>query len=96
MTGQANGGSGAGTAPAPTGRIVLAFPPDQPTDPGIVVEHVTPGQVFLAAYLLDLIAHELRTAQLIRAGAAVPGAVPMPGQAELTRIVTDIMAGKRS
>ncbi len=91
MTGQASDGDGAGTAPAPIGRIVLAFPADKPTDPTVIVEHVTPGQVFLAAYLLDLIAHEIRMGQMVQ-GVGGHRGLELPGSDAIAQVVRDLTA----
>lgn len=87
------GGGAAGTDAAPAPRIVFLFPPDKPTDPTIQVDRVTRGQVYLAAYLLDLLAHEIRAQDLMAAamgGQALGGTSPD----ELARIATEILGGR--
>jgi hypothetical protein len=72
-------------------RIVLAFAGPDRADVAARLDGVTPAQLFLAAWYLDALAREVRQGQLQQAalGALAPG-----GQAELDRIVQDIMGGR--
>lgn len=89
MSDEGKGDGGPGSDPAITGRIVLAFPAGKPTDPTLVVEGVTPGQVFLSAYLLDLVAHEIRTGQLMQAASGAHG-IALPGMDDVARVVQEL------
>lgn len=88
-----NGGGTPGTAGAPAGRIVLEYP-DGGSDCRVTIDPATtPGQVYLAAWLLDAIAHEIRTGQLVQA-AAGGRRVELAGGDEITRIVQQMTAGR--
>ena len=77
--------------PPPVSRIVLTFPGGEGTSGAtIALEHVDPGQVYGAAYFLDLLAHELRAATEAQRLAAMPQGVPP----DVQRVVADILAGK--
>lgn len=90
---EGNGGGDQGDQAAPAGSIVLAFP-DGGSDCRVTIDPATtPGQVYLAAYLLDLIAHEIRTGQLMQA-AAGGRRVELAGADEITRIVQQMATGK--
>lgn len=92
MTGEPNGAAPDATPPAGSGRVVIAFSPDQPTDPAVSITGVTHGQLYLAAYLIDLIAHEVRTATLVAAASGVAGIPRAAGSDDIDRIARDIMA----
>ena len=89
-----SGAGRAGTAPTSSAAIVIRFP-DGGTGADVQIDPATtPGHVYLAAMLLDMIAREVRTSTLMRSAAMVPGAAPAAGEDELTRIANAIMRGR--
>lgn len=72
-------------------RITLTFAGPDRADVAAKLDGVTPAQLFLAAWYLDALAREVRQGQLQQAalGALAPG-----GQAELDRVVQEIMGGR--
>lgn len=62
--------------PEPGPQVIISFGGPLSAEVQIRAEHVSPGQLYLAAWLLDAFAHEVRAGQVTQA--AIGGLVTAP------------------
>jgi len=63
-------------SPMPVPEIVISFAGPLSAEATVRAERVSPGQLFLAAWLLDALAHEVRAGEVAKA--AMTGIVGAP------------------
>lgn len=91
MTAETHAPHDLGQAPTPIpATITIKFPGPGLSGADVAADHVTEGQFYEAAFLLDAMAREVRAGQAMRAAAARPGAVA-PTPAEINALLATFM-----